>query len=87
MTATVEDEQPGPAAGLYLVHCGIDARHTLVLSWVPALAFLVSIPLAFWSVNAAYATWVVGFSTSRFRQSGLGPKMYRVVSRWIRSRS
>jgi hypothetical protein len=62
-------------------------RHTLVLSWVPALAFLVSIPVAFWNVNGAYAMWIVGFSTSRFRQSGLGPKMLRGVRRWTRSGS
>jgi uncharacterized membrane protein len=72
---------------LYLVHSGIDVRHTLVLSWVPALAFVVSIPVALWSVNGAYAIWVIGFSTSRIRQSGLVPKMLRTLRRWIRSRS
>jgi len=72
---------------LYLVHCGIDVRHTLVLSWVPVLAFLVSIPVAFWSVNAAYAVWIVGFSTSRLRQSGLIPKVLGRLRRWTRSRS
>jgi len=72
---------------LYLVRRGIDLRQTLVLSWVPAIAFLVSIPTALWSVNAAYALWALGFSTSRFRQRGLGPRMVAPLRRWIRSRS
>jgi uncharacterized membrane protein len=72
---------------LYLVHCGVDLRRTLVLSWVPAAAFVVSIPVALWHVNAAYAVWVIGFSGSRLRQSGLIPKVVRSVRRWTRSRS
>ena len=72
---------------LYLVHCGVDLRNTLVLSWVPAAAFAVSIPVALWNVNAAYAMWVVGFSTSRFRQSGLIPKTLARLRQWTRSRS
>jgi hypothetical protein len=54
MTATVEDERPGPAAR---------------------------------SVNGAYAVWLLGFSTSRFRQSGLIPKTLARLRQWTRSRS
>jgi len=72
---------------LYLVHCGVDLRQTLVLSWVPAAAFVVSIPVALWQVNAAYAVWVIGFGGSRLRQSGLIPKVLGRLRRWIPSRS
>jgi uncharacterized membrane protein len=72
---------------LYLLHRGVDLRDTLVLSWVPALAFLVSIPVALWHVNAAYAVWMAGFGGSRLRQSGWGQKLLASLMRWTRSRS
>jgi len=72
---------------LYLVHCGLDLRRTLVLSWVPAAAFVVSIPVALWHVNGAYAVWLIGFCGSRLGQSGLIPKVLGRLRPWARSRS
>ena len=76
---------------LYLLRNGVDLRRTLVLSWVPAVAFLVSIPLALRSVNYAYAVWVAGFTVSRAQASGLSARLFghlrRVELPWTRSRS
>ena len=76
---------------LYLVRHGVDMRGTLVLSWVPAVAFLVSIPLALLNVYYAYVAWAAGFGISRVRSRGLDTRLLlrlrRVELPWIRSRS
>jgi len=50
---------------LYLMRRGVDMRDTLQLSWVPVVTFVLSIPLALWSVNLAYVAWLAGFAISR----------------------
>ena len=76
---------------LYLARHGVDLGGTLALSWIPALAFVVSIPLALVNVNYAYASWVAGFTISRAQSRGLGTSLLGRLRRldlpWTRSPS
>jgi uncharacterized membrane protein len=60
---------------LYLMRHGVDMRDTLQLSWVPIVTFVVSIPLALWDVNLAYAAWLAGFAISRAAGGTLVPRL------------
>ncbi|HYW23610.1 MAG TPA: TMEM175 family protein [Terriglobales bacterium] len=76
---------------LYLVRHGVDLGGTLVLSWIPALAFVLSIPLALVNVNYSYAVWVAGLTISRAVSRGLGTSLLGRLRRldlpWTRSPS
>jgi uncharacterized membrane protein len=56
---------------LYLLAHDAIPRRSLVLSWVPLFAFLVSIPAAFLGPRLAFAIWVLGFVGSRAQESGV----------------
>jgi uncharacterized membrane protein len=53
---------------LYLLHHHATPRRSLVLSWAPLTAFLVSIPIAFVNLRACYAIWLLGFAGSRLQE-------------------
>jgi uncharacterized membrane protein len=66
--------------GWYLRRRGLDLPVTYVRTWIQVGIFLVSIPLALWRVDAAYAVWIGGFLVFRV----LGSEHF---FRWNRSRS